>query len=187
MSDLTEMLLDCGLLQFGQFAGQGRWEPYRLNFQWLPSYPDVLHRMADACTPLIGEVDHILSTLSSLPLGMAVSLRSGIPLVYSRETDEAAVYDLVGAYDIGHPAVLIAHSSHDVLYALPLVERASRVGLEVRHTLVILDEGTATPDGLPLRALLHLPAVVEQMAEAGRLPENQAQIVKHWVNSHRSG
>jgi len=182
--DLAGMLLDRGLLQFGRFAGQDGWEPYRLNFQWLPAYPDIMHRIAVEFEPLIGEVDHIFGTVSSLPLGMAVSLQTDTPLVYSRETDEAAVYDLVGAYDIGHPAVLVAHSSGMRCHWLA---RARRVGLEAHHAVVIIDDGTAAPDGMPVKALLHLADVVRQFADVGHLPENQAQLVKRWINSRRPG
>src|SRR5690349_104106 len=117
MNPLVTLLMDAGLLQFGSFIEQGKETPFRANFEMMPSYPDVLSQVAnelarliprgaedDAVTPE-NTIDHLLCTWDSLPLGVALSLRTNVPLVYSRGSSAEPVHDLVGAYDIGHPAV----------------------------------------------------------------------------------
>ena len=186
MPDLTTMLLDAGLLQFGRFAGVNGWEPYQLNLQWLPSYPAILRQMADESQPLIGQVDHLLSTASALPLGLALSLCHGLPLVYSRGNGDAPVFDLVGAYDIGHPALLVVERSRDLVGIEPLVERARSVGLEIQNALVIVDEGALPLYNLNVSALVYLPALIDPLVARGRLPEGHGAVLRDWFNSRRS-
>ncbi len=184
-NSMAEMLVDDGLLQFGRFASsQGdEWEPYRLNLQLLPSYPDVLNRLIEMAAPRIEPVDHLVCGMSALPFGTGVSLRTGIPLVYSRETDDSPVYDLVGAYDIGHPALLLAYTTRDLYQNRALIERAGRVGLNMEKALLIVDEGFAAPQSLPAKALLHLPGAVSSLIATNRLPAGYEQMIHTWISS----
>ena len=187
MPELLTMLLDSGLMQFGRFAGSDGWEPYRLNLQWLPSYPAILRQIAEESEPLVGQVDHLLSTASALPVGLALSLCHNLPLVYSRGTNDAPVFDLVGAYDIGHPALLVAGRSRDLVGIMPLVERARRVGLEIQRAVVVMDESDPQPDGISVSALLSLPALIDALVSSGKLPEGHGKVLKDWINSRHSG
>ena len=106
-----------------------------------------------------------------MPFGVALSLRTGIPLVYSRGAGEAPVFDLVGAYDIGHPALLLTNSVGWRGSPDTLVKRARRVGLEV-HTLLPIIEASAliaAPDELPMLPLLRLDEIVRELAQEGQL------------------
>jgi hypothetical protein len=179
MTDLPALLLDTGLLQFGRFESG---KPYRLLLDLLPSYPDVLQALIHAAAPSVGEVDHLLCTIETLPFGTGLSLQKQIPLVYSRGTDLAPVYDLAGAYDIGHPALLLANQSEARLSRL--ITGAQSVGLEIRAVLVIVDDGVWNPNNLPLQSLIQMPALIDTLMERNMLPVGQAQLIKAWINHH---
>lgn len=163
-------LLDTGLIQFGLFGEDER--PIQLNFHLLPSYPDVLAQLADRAAATIseGEYDHLVCDRDSLPFGVAVSQRTAIPLVYS--TGQPGVYDLVGAYDVGHPALLLANTWHKGLSAL--IEKAGRVGLDIVTTRVIASNGD-------IPSLIDLPEMVETLRQDGFLPSGQADAVQQWL------
>ncbi len=181
MIDLSVMLFETGLLQFGRFeAGK----PYQCYLDMLPSYPDVLDTLVKAISPLIGEVDHLLSTVEAIPLGIGLSLFTHIPLVYSRGTDKSPVYNLVGAYDIGHPAVLLANQPTAALDQL--INDAKIVGLNVNSILVIIDDGTWHSDRVPMQSIVHLTTAVDLLVATQSIPEGQARGVKAWIN-HRPG
>jgi hypothetical protein len=179
MADLVELLLETGILQFGRFAHA---KPYQLQWPLLPSYPDVLHMLVDLASDEVGTVDHLVCALDSLPLALGLSLQTQIPLVYSRDSGLPPAHDLVGAYDIGHPAVLIANQFSPDLPGL--IQRAGIVGLEINRMLVIMDEGIWPHAEQSVVSLLQLPVVIDQLVQVGRLPPGQADAVRAWITRH---
>ena len=169
-----------GLLQFGRFRRGERDVPLQTAFDMLASYPALLRDLATEGQRAISAqtYDHLLCPADAVSFGVALSLATGIPLVYSRGQGEAPVYDLVGAYDIGHPALLVANVWDDG--AGQLVNAARRVGLEVRAALVILDTGQQQ-DGLACSALLHLPNILDMLVASGQLPPGLADVVRTWA------
>jgi hypothetical protein len=175
---LANLLLNAGLLQFGRFAHDGGWKPYQLNLELLPSYPDILGHIVDSSAPLVGSVDHLLCPLTALPFGVALSQQTGVPLVYGRDED------IVGAYDIGHPALLIANDLSKVADLERLIARARRVGLETRRALVIINEAGNSLNGVEVEALLDLSEVIQALMQEGRLPAGQGRAVLDWITLH---
>ena len=109
---IGQRLIQSGLIQFGAFPRQGSIVPFDLSLALIGSYPDLLRDLANnAAERLAGiTVTRLLATSEAIPLGVALSLRLNVPLVYSKGTGTSPVDDLVGAYDIGHPALLITNS-----------------------------------------------------------------------------
>ena len=180
--DILELLLETGLLQFGWFDEQQ--VPYQLNLDLLPSYPDVLAQIVEYAAPLVRQVDHLVSVPSALPLGIGLSLKTGVPLVYSRGMDNSTpVYDLVGAYDIGHPAMLLANDLRDSGNLARLTNNARQVGLEIERLLVLVDDGTLGQDTIPMTSLIHLPTAVDRLVETGHLPPGHGRAVDRWLQT----
>lgn len=185
MSDLLDLLLDAGLIQFGWFEPGGA--PFKLSLEMLPAYPDVLKAVAAEARPFLAQApcDRLVCLPDSLPLGIALSLETGIPLVYSRGSGEAAVYDLVGAYDIGHPALLLVNTLDAAQDLSQFVGGAHRVGLNILQAVAVVNLGRLPPPAdFAVRALLHLPDAVHHLAGNGRLPVRHAQVVLNFLNPH---
>jgi adenine/guanine phosphoribosyltransferase-like PRPP-binding protein len=157
---LSEEFLAAGLVLFGDFAdADGGRKRYSLRFDLLASYPHILSTLADAIAPSIGATySRLLCPFDALPLGTALALRTGIPLVYSRGRGESAVVDFVGAYDIGHRALLIVNAveveSSNALAGM--ITRAAGVGLDVVGVQAILRVGEGEPDLPATQALFRL-------------------------------
>jgi hypothetical protein len=149
----------------------------------LPSYPDILAQVIENAAPVVGAVDHLVSASSAMPLGVGLSLKTGLPLVYSRGINDAPAFDLVGAYDIGHPALLLANDLSDEVGLLKLLTSARLVGLEIERLLVIADDGTPGPYSIPVISLLHLPTAVEKLVEGGQLPVGHGEAVESWLRA----
>jgi len=175
---LLRAIIDNGLLQFGWFAGQ----PFRHNLHMLPSYPVLLRDLSYQLRQSIdvSQFDHLLCAYDSLPLAVIVSQATGIPLVYSQGSDAPPARDLVGAYDVGHPALLIANTWNGRDEALALIRAAGRVGLDVVQVQCALLT-TANSGELPVRSLLNLSDVVDDLVANGMLPVGQAEAVKKWM------
>lgn len=139
---LTEMVVDAGLLLGGDYAqADGSRRPYSLRLDLLGSYPRLLDAVASVIAPLVGSgtYSRLLCPLDAVPLGTAVALRTGLPLVYSRGTHESPVADLVGAYDIGHKTLLLLNDNALDDSIATLVRRARGVGLDVDGMIALVD------------------------------------------------
>jgi hypothetical protein len=179
MSDeiLIDALVDAGLVQFGYFAegDKNEFAPVRLNLALLPAYPDVLKLLTDAVVQRLADrtIERLVCTVDSLPLGVAVSLATGIPLVYSQGQGAAAVYDLVGAYDVGHPAALLMNVLDQPESIAKLQANAHRVGLNIQYGVAILGLSTSEL----VEPLIRLDEMVDSLAAKKMLPANQRLMV----------
>ena len=181
--ELARLLLETGLLQFGSFDDS---VPFRLSLEMLPSYPDVLHMIVAQSKSLLdaGKVNRLLSTSDAVPFGVGLSLEMNIPLVYSRGSTDAAVYDLVGAYDIGHPALLLTNVLYGQHVLSEFILKAGQAGLELHTVLAIVDMGiTQISDTMRRISLLRLPDMVNHLVETHQLPRLQAQAVQSWIEN----
>lgn len=178
-------LIHAGLIQFGAFPRNGEVIPFDLALTLVASYPDLLRDLANAAAERLDGVPmtRLLATREAVPLGVALALRLGVPLVYSKGTGSSPVDDLVGAYDIGHPALLVTNSVGFDHSVETLVKDARRVGLEV-HTLVTLLEGRPPAlEGLGVNVipLVRLSDLVDQLHAAGDLPYGQVALIHEWI------
>jgi hypothetical protein len=142
--------------------------------------------------PYCKGIERLLCISQAVPLGVALSIRTGIPLVYSQGSNQPGVFDLVGAYDVGHPAALVVNSWQSDEIVLNLIDKAQRVGLEIEIVLAIVNlHGYEPADQLTVISLFNLTDVVGQLVEDKRLPMGQAQAVQRWlslrqhINHHR--
>ncbi|MCE2490818.1 MAG: hypothetical protein J4G17_12715 [Anaerolineae bacterium] len=177
MKALGHDLLDCGLLQFGQIGK----EPWRLHVELLPSYPELLHELASLTEPYVQGVDRLLAANGAQAWGNALAMRQRIPLVYC-QGDE-----LVGAYDIGHPALLLACGHEQDVELLALMRSAGRVGLEVCALVSLLDSGRDRLGKVPVHALLDFEELVQDLVSGGALPAGQGRQVERWLFNRRQG
>ncbi len=184
MNPLAQLLLDAGLIQFGWFQHQAATLPFALSLEILASYPDILDQAAREAQAFIStlHVTRLLCTPDAIPFGAAVSLRTGIPLVYSRGAGEAPVFDLIGAYDIGHPTLLLTNSLGWNDSPAGLVNGARRVGLEVHSAITILETRPELLD-FTVIPLLRLMDVVHELEAVEPLPAQHAQAILRTITS----
>ncbi|MBC8098091.1 MAG: hypothetical protein H7Y11_01495 [Armatimonadetes bacterium] len=182
--ELAAQLVKSGLIEFGYFQNP-KPGAYRLRFDLLPAYPQLLGQVATALIALFdtATIDRWVCDSDSVPLGTAISLQTGIPLVYSAGKGEAPLYDLVGAYDVGHPAALILNVVTDAGLVHRLIAQGAQVGLEIK-TGVALMGINATPEITPL---LPFETFIRHLMDAGMLPAGQATAIYAQNANHHPG
>ncbi|MFW5709301.1 MAG: hypothetical protein ACOCX5_03670 [Chloroflexota bacterium] len=185
MDELYEQLMACGLVQFGQFGPDAR--PLAIHAHLLPSYPDVLQAMVHRADPTRFHltVDRLVCSVDALPFGVAFSLTSAIPLIYNLGTDQPGVYDFIGAYDVGHPALLIANTWSADALSIQLINKAKRVGLEISGILSLFDIGQPV-DGMAVYSVVDIQTMVDSLVAESRLPPGQADAVKAWLKQENT-
>jgi orotate phosphoribosyltransferase len=194
MSDLILKLARAGLIQFGRFVQpNGEIWPIMVHLLWLPSYPALLRDAAESLEPLIEgiEADRALTTADALPIGVAFSLRTGLPLVYpyGEVRDYTAAFAIEGAYDVGHPTLLLSDVLINAPQANQITALARKVGLEVQTVLAVVDLGLGAREalekaGYTVRCVLTLREMLPALAEADLLPPMMRATVEEWMEGY---
>lgn len=190
---LAFRLAEAGLIQFGRFAHpDGTIWPLLVRLRWLPSYPALLADVASALTGALegALADRVLTTQDAIPLGVALSLRTGLPMTYpyGDVRDHTAAFAIEGAYDVGHPTLLLADVLEGADQAQHLIALAHRVGLNVGDVLAVLDldlgaSAQLTAHGYRVRTLFALRDLLGPLAEAGVLPPAMSATVSRWLDA----
>jgi orotate phosphoribosyltransferase len=191
MIGLSIKLAKAGLIQFGRFIQpDGAAWPVALMLRWLPSYPALLWDVAAALEPLLDGItaDRILSTAEAIPIGVALSLRSSRPLVYpyGEVRSYTAAYAIEGAYDVGHPTLLLSDSLIDAPQAQTITALARRVGLEVHDVLAVMDLGLGAREeleaaGYVVHSVLSLRDLLPLLEAEELLPPVMRASVERWM------
>jgi orotate phosphoribosyltransferase len=139
MPDLIQAMERIGAIQFGQFEqAHGSFAPMIIRLGLLPSYPTVLKTLAEAMAPLvkIDGVTHLLAMPDAVPLGTAISLVAGMPLVYPAASDPKHIE---GAYDFNVPTVLISDVVRDATAETAMIQHVKGLGLDVKAVVAVVD------------------------------------------------
>ncbi|MEL6525207.1 MAG: hypothetical protein AAFQ07_05795 [Chloroflexota bacterium] len=178
---LATPLFKAGLLQFGRFiAEDGTPSPYRIRLEMLAAYPALLQQITyrgvqslATATPF----DRLVALSDSIPIATSLALNTGISLVYSRGTNEPLVHDLVGAYDVGHPACLIVNSANE--HTSEFIQKSRKVGLEIHTVLEVIAQGYTLPNVTQL-SILTIPAVIHELRQNNTITQHMADaVLKH--------
>jgi hypothetical protein len=152
---LGDDLLANGLLEVGVFQKERVRQSFRFHLDMLPAYPLFLETCVQHMADQLMPVHRLVCPADSVPLGVALSLQTKTPLVYSRGKGEAPVQDWVGAYDTGHPAALICNVLPDHETWTLWHKQLASVGLQAVQ-LIALVELAPLAANVPAHSVLNL-------------------------------
>lgn len=188
---LTLGLALAGLVQFGRFTQpDGTLWPVALHLRWLPSYPALLRDVASALAEYLGhfEADRVLTTRDAIPIGVTLALQAEVPVVYpyGEERDYTSAYVIEGAYDVGHPTLLLADVLLDAEQADAITATGQRVGLDVTGVLAVVDLEHGAHDrlrqsGYQVESVLTLAEMLPVLEDGRWLPGPMRAAVAEWL------
>jgi uridine monophosphate synthetase len=201
---LITSLYDIGCVKFGQFKlKSGLMSPIYIDLRLLVTHPAVLKQVAQVMAQKITETrsqkpDSGLWTLDSglsfdrlaaipyagLPIGVAVALETGYPLIYPRKEakDYGTAKLIEGEYRAGETVLLvddlITRGTAKIESLKPLTDE----GLIVKDVLVLIDreQGGAAElaaRDVTLHAVFTLSQMLDGLVEAGKLTATQREDV----------
>ena len=188
---LTFALADIGAIKFGDFTlASGKKSPIYVDLRLLASYPDVLRQVALAYADLLRR--EILSRRSStidrlaaipyaaLPIGTAVSLETGLPLIYPRKEakDYGTARQIEGEFQPGDRAVVLDDLITTGGSKLKAIAPLEAAGLEVQDVVVLIDreqggDQELAEAGYHLHAVLGLRQMLNTLVEGERISKEQ--------------
>ena len=179
---IAQELLDTGILQFGLFIENGQSKPYRLRLEMLSAYPQLMQQIVYRTVQALPmqTFNRLVAHSDCIPVVSAVSLNTGVSLVYSRGQGEVPVHDLVGAYDVGHPACLIVNSWNESLNTF--LANCRRVGLEIYTVVEIVGLGQVAQD-IEMRPVYTMNAILHELRQDELIPETLAKSVEKFVDN----
>jgi uridine monophosphate synthetase len=194
---LVLALADIGAVKFGDFTlASGKKSPIYVDLRLLASHPAVLRQVAWAYAELLTtelEIDGSGVRLAAIPyaalaIGTAVSLETGLPMIYPRK--EAKGHGLgrqiEGAFRAGDRAVVLDDLITTGGSKLAAIEPLETAGLEVRDVVVLIDreQGGAqelAEAGYRLHAVLGLGRMLDILVEAGRISAEQREEIASFL------
>lgn len=194
LTRLSVALYDAGLIKFGDFMlKSGDHSPVYVDLRPLVSSPRLLEQVAAAYVPLLRglEFERIAAIpYTALPIGTAVSLRTGRALIYPRR--ETKGYGtrrrIEGDFATGERAAVFDDLITTGGSKIEAIEPLEEAGLEVQDVVVLIDREQGGGEelarrGYRLHSLLTLRRVVDDLVRVGRLSSADGRSVHSYLDA----
>jgi len=200
MSTLITNLYDIGCVKFGQFKlKSGLMSPIYIDLRLLVTHPTVLKQVGQVMAHKISQFSILNSQFqrlaaipyAGLPIGIAVSLETGLPLIYPRKEakDYGTAKLIEGEYQAGETALLVDDLITKGTAKIESLKPLTDEGLIIKDVLVLIDReqgGTAelATRGVALHSVFTLSHMLRELVAAGKLDETKRAEVLAWVKAN---
>ncbi|HUF36892.1 MAG TPA: orotidine-5'-phosphate decarboxylase [Anaerolineales bacterium] len=193
LAALAGELIDLGCVKFGKFKlKSGLESPFYIDLRRLAADPKVLGLAAEALVEVLDglEFDRVAALpYAAVPIGTAVCLRGGWPLVYPRKEvkDYGTGAAVEGVYEPGEVAVVLDDLISTGGSKFEGIEKLEAAGLVVRDVVVLIDrsggrgEAELAARGAALRAVFTLEALLDFWEEEGRVEVVEIAAVRGYL------
>lgn len=181
-----------GAVQFGDFTlASGKSSPIYIDLRLLSSDMDVMAQAAAAYVDVLRdlEFDHIAGIpYAALPVGTAVALQAGVPLIYPRkETKDYGRKRVVeGKFEEGDRALLLDDLITTGGSKVEAAQKLRDAGIVVKDVVVLIDRQVGgdtdlAEHGMRLHAVLTLREVVDVLATRDVISKKRTRNLREYL------
>jgi uridine monophosphate synthetase len=192
ISLVADGLLAAGCVKFGQFTlKSGLVSPIYLDLRRLAGYPNLLRQVARAYLPILNNLSFTrLAALpyAALPIGTAISLLNGSPLLYPRkETKEYGTKaEIEGGFSAGEGVVVIDDLATTGGSKFEAIDKLSAAGLQVEDIVVLIDRQSGAKEalaarGFRLHAVFNLGDLLDYWESTKKVPADQIEQTRRFI------
>ena len=198
--ELAAILLELDAIKFGVFTlTSGKTSPYYIDLRILPSYPQMLDRIAEMYLEVIrNEIsmpDYKIAGIptAGLPLATAVSIKARKPLIYVRETPKlhGRMKMIEGVLNQGENVILIddlVTTGKSILRAAKAIRESGGI---VNHAVVLIDreEGgkqNLEANGILLHSVTTISELLDWLLEQGVVSRDRVNMIKEYLRESGS-
>ncbi len=198
LAELADGLLYAGCVKFGQFTlKSGLLSPIYLDLRQLVSYPRLLEQSAAAYISLLINLsfDRLAALpYAALPIGAAVSLLGGWPMIYPRK--EAKTYgtraEIEGIYSTGEQVVVLDDLATTGGSKFEAIQKLSVAGLRVTDVVVLIDRQSGAAESLAeqgyrLHSVFTLTALLDHWEGAQRVDPAHIAAARRFIQETKPG
>lgn len=192
---LAKDMIETGCVKFGQFTlKSGLISPIYLDLRQLVSYPAVLSRAAAAYREILRNLvfDRLAALpYAALPIGTAVSLQGGFPLVYPRKEikEYGTRAEIEGLYQAGEQVAVIDDLATTGGSKFEAIDKLLAVGLKVKDVVVLIDRQSGAKQaleaaGYAMHAVFTLHELLEYWETRRMIAGEQIAAVREFLSKH---
>ncbi|MFN2202666.1 MAG: orotidine-5'-phosphate decarboxylase [Caldilineaceae bacterium] len=192
LDELAANLVQLGAIQFGEFTlASGITSPFYIDLRLLVGDPSVLASAAERYAMILDHltVERIAGVpYAALPIGTAVSLRSGRPMIYPRKEvkDYGLQRGIEGVWNPGEHVVIIEDLVTSGGSTLRSVERLREAGLIVEDAIVLIDREQGGVEnlakhGVAVHSVMTLSYLLDSLERQGVVAPEQIATVREFV------
>jgi uridine monophosphate synthetase len=190
-------LLRAGCVKLGTFTlKSGLTSPIYLDLRRLIADPRLLDDVAAAYARLLATIPHdVVAPLpyAAMPIGTAVSLRTGTPMVYPRREakDYGTKASVEGVFEAGQVAAVLDDLATTGGSKVEGIEKLQAVGLKVTDVVVLIDRESGAREameaiGVRMHAVYTLTQLLDAWGAAGAITRSQADEVRAFLKASRA-
>ena len=191
---LAERLIASRCVRFGEFTlKSGLSSPIYIDLRRLIADPPLLQMVAEAFCTLIRERSLDFSQIAALPyaalpIGTAISLHSGWPMIYPRR--EVKSYGtraaVEGLFSKGDRALVVDDLATTGESKFEAFDKLNAVGLTVEDVVVLIDRESGAADalgraGYRFHAVFTLSQLLERWSTTGAVPPEQIDATRAFL------